>query len=174
MQRVAKFIILRAKHDYEKQKRFDAIPYTTPKMAVMSLFLLWIVQITRVVGREHHLGQGSPRERSPVGSRISKSLFLDVPGKATEQVRTCGFRRNSSSFDKAPKIHDSVRLNSLESFSVSLLSICSETRDMYSWTIPGSSFLWLTVPYIFWCFSRNCCFFLLFLNVAMILREKFC
>ena len=61
-------------------------------------------------------GQGSPRERSPVGCWISGSLFLDVPGTATEKVRTCGFRRNSSSLDKAPKIHDSVRLNSLESF----------------------------------------------------------
>ena len=61
-------------------------------------------------------GQGSFGERSPLGSRFPESLFLDVPGKATEQVRTCGFRRNSSSWDRAPKIRDSVRLNSFESF----------------------------------------------------------
>ena len=64
--------------------------------------------------------QGSPRERSPVGSRFSESLFLDVPGTATEQVRTSDFRRNSSSLDKAPKIRDSVRLNS---FNDSLQSL---------------------------------------------------
>ena len=69
------------------------------------------------------LGQGSFRERSPVGSRFSESLFLDVPGTAMEQVRTCGFRRNSSSLDKAPKIRDSVRLNSFESLLLTLPSI---------------------------------------------------
>ena len=62
------------------------------------------------------LWQGSSRERSPVGFRFSELLFLDVPGTATEQVRTCGFRKKSSSSDKAPKMRDSVRLNSLESF----------------------------------------------------------
>ena len=54
-------------------------------------------------------------------SRFSEFLFLDVPGTATEQVRTCGFRRNSSSFDKAPKIRDSVLLNSFILLRVSLL-----------------------------------------------------
>ena len=67
------------------------------------------------------LGQGSPREWSPVGSWFSESLFLDVPGTATEQVRTCGFWRNSSSLDKAHKMRDSVRLNFLESFLVTSL-----------------------------------------------------
>ena len=58
-----------------------------------------------------------------MGSGFSESLLLDVPGTATERVRICGFRRNSSSFDKAPKIRDSVRLNSFESFLVTLPSI---------------------------------------------------
>ena len=75
-------------------------------------------------------GQESSEERSPVVSRFSELLFLDVPGRATEQVRTCGFRRNSSSFDKAPKIRDSVLLNSFESFLVTLPSISSETWQM--------------------------------------------
>ena len=56
-----------------------------------------------------------------------------------EQVRTCGFRRNSSSFDRAPKIRDFVRLNSFESFLVTVPSIFSETWEMYSWAIFGSS-----------------------------------
>ena len=62
-------------------------------------------------------GEVSPREQSPVDSRFSGSLFVDVPGTATEQVRTCGFR-SSSSLDKAPKMRDSVQLNSLENFLV--------------------------------------------------------
>ena len=66
-------------------------------------------------------------ERSPVGSPFSELLFLDVPGTAMEQVRTCGSRRNSSIFDRAPKIRDSVLLNSFESFLVTLPSITSET-----------------------------------------------
>ena len=66
-------------------------------------------------------------ERSPVGSRFSELLFLDVHGTATEQVRTCGFRRNSSSFDRALKIRDSVLLNSFQRFLVTLPSISSET-----------------------------------------------
>ena len=40
-------------------------------------------------------GYGSSEERSPVVSRFSKLVFPHVPGTATEQVRTCGFRRNS-------------------------------------------------------------------------------
>ena len=65
-------------------------------------------------------GQGSIEERSPLGSRYSELLFLDVSGTATEQVRTCWFRRNLSSLDKAPKMRDFVRLHSWESFLVTL------------------------------------------------------
>ena len=54
--------------------------------------------------------QGSFEERSPLVSRFSEMPFLDVPGTATEQVRACGFRRSSLSFDNAPKIRDSVLL----------------------------------------------------------------
>ena len=62
-------------------------------------------------------------------SRFSPLVFLDVPGTAKEKVRTCGFRRNSSSFDKAPKIRDFVLLNSLASFLVTFSSISSETWE---------------------------------------------
>ena len=60
--------------------------------------------------------RGSFSERSPVDSRFSQPLFLDVPGTATEKLRTCRFRRNSSSFYRAPKIWESVRLNFLRAF----------------------------------------------------------
>ena len=120
-------------------------------------------------------GQGSFGERSPLGSWFPESLSLVVSGTATEQVRTCGFRRNSSSLDRAPKIRDSVRLNSFESFLVTFPSISSETWETYSWAISGSSEFcdWLFL--VFSCVSfETAANFLLFLKVAMILRQKFC
>ena len=72
-------------------------------------------------------------------SRFTVLLFLDAPGTATEQVRTCGLRRSSSSLDEAPKMRDYVQLNSWESFLVTLPSISSETWVMYSPAIPGLS-----------------------------------
>ena len=76
---------------------------------VMNLVLLWIIYITRVASREH-------RFRTGIAYGFFELLFLDIPGTATEQVPTCGFRQLSSSLDRAPKMRDSVRLNSLESF----------------------------------------------------------
>ena len=120
-------------------------------------------------------GQGSSMEPSPVGSRFSELLFLDVPGTATEQVRASGFRRNSSSFDRAAKIRDSVLLNSFQSFLVTLPSISSETWEIYSWALPGSS---VFCDWIFLVFSgvflETAANFLLFLKIAMILRKEVC
>ena len=42
--------------------------------------------------------QGSFKERSLVGSWFSELLFLDVPGTATEQIRTCEFRKKFIKF----------------------------------------------------------------------------
>ena len=120
-------------------------------------------------------GQGLSRERSPVGSRFSELLFLDVPGTATEQVRACGFRRNSSSLDKAPKMRDSARLNSWESFLVTLPSNSSETWVMYSSAIPGLS---VFCDWLFLVFSsaslETAANFLWLPKVSMTLREKPC
>ena len=78
-------------------------------------------------------GWGSSWERSSFDSWFSTFVFHNLPGTATEQVGTCGFRRNSSTIDKAHKTHDSVLLNSLENFFVTLPSISPETWEMYSW-----------------------------------------
>ena len=83
-------------------------------LCVLSSWLVWQAENTASA-------QGLPRERSPVGSRFSESLLLDVPGRTTEQVRICEFRRISSSLHKAPKTRDSFRLNSLERFLVTPL-----------------------------------------------------
>ena len=120
-------------------------------------------------------GLGSFGERSTLGSRFPESPFLVATWTATEQVRTCGFRRNSSSFDRAPKIRDSVRLNSFESFLVTLPLISSETSEMYSWAISGSSVFcdWLFLVFLGVSLETTANF-LLFLKVAMTLRKKFC
>ena len=81
-------------------------------------------------------GWGSLWERSPVGSRFSKSVFRDVPGTVPESVRSCGFKTKSFNLDRAPKIRDSVLLNSWRSFLVTLPSISSETCLIYSSVIP--------------------------------------
>ena len=83
-----------------------------------------------MVRKVPHFEQGSSQERSPVVSQFPEFLFLDVSGTVTEPDRPCGFRRNASSFDKAPKIRDSVLLISFEKFSVTLPSISSETWEM--------------------------------------------
>ena len=49
-------------------------------------------------------------DRSPVGFRLSKTLFRNVPGTALENVRTRGFKSNSSCLDETPKIRNSVLL----------------------------------------------------------------
>ena len=119
--------------------------------------------------------QGSPSEQYPFGYRFSELLFLGVPGTATEQVQTCGLTRNSSRFDKTPKMRDSVRLNSLQIFLVTLPSFSSETLEMYFWTIPRSS---VFCDWLFLVFSgvslETATISLLILNVVMILREKLC
>ena len=103
-------------------------------------------------------GQGSSKERSPVGSRISELLFLGVPGTATEQLRTGGFKRNSSSFDRAPKLRDSVLLNSFESLlSYSPFSLFRNLGDVFLSHFWIKRVLRLIIPGIFSCFSPNCC-----------------
>ena len=105
-------------------------------------------------------GQGSFGERSPLGSRFPESLFLVVPGTATEQARTCGFRWNSSSINRAPKIRDSVRLNSFESFfSYCRFDLFRNVRDVFLSHFWIKRVLRLTVLDIFRHFSRNCRYF---------------
>ena len=69
-------------------------------------------------------------------------------------------------------MRDSVRLNSFESF---LVTLSSETWEMYSWASSGSSVLcdWLFLLFL-GASLETAANFLLILKVAMILREKFC
>ena len=96
-----------------------------------------------------------------------------------EQLRNkpglVGSEKNSSILGKAPKMRDSVRLNSLESFLVTFLSIFSEIYAMYSPANPGLS---VFCDWLFLVFSdvslESAANFFFFLNFAIILREKLC
>ena len=101
--------------------------------------------------------------------RFSGVLFLDVPGTSTEKARTCGFRRNSSSSDKAPKIRGSVLLNSFESFLVTLSSISSKSWEM-SFRVDSGSSMFCAVLFLL---PSSAASVLFFPKVAMRLREKF-
>ena len=102
------------------------------KAIVMCLFLSDSVRLLVRQAENSNWGQGLLRERFPGSSQFSKLLFLDIPGIATEQIRTCGFRTNSLSSDKVSKMRDSVRLKSWESLLVTLPSISLEIWVMYS------------------------------------------
>ena len=78
-------------------------------------------------------GWGSLWESSSFVPWFLPSVFREVSGAVPEWHCIRGFRRNSSSRDRAPKMRLSVLLNSLVNFLVTLPSISSET-----WVIESS------------------------------------
>ena len=120
------------------------------------------------------LGWESFWERSPLDSWFSTSLFRNVHGVVPEKVHICGFRRNSSNLDSAPKMRDSVLLNSWDSFLVTLHSTSSENCAIYSSLILGTD-VFHDWPFL-GCSScvsfATAANFRLFFNVAIISREN--
>ena len=123
-------------------------------------------------------GWGSLRESSSFVPRFSTFVFRNVPGTVPECVRICGFRRNSSNLDRAPKIRDSVLLNSWDSFFVTLPSISSETCVINSSLVLGTD-VFRDWPFLgcSWYVSlvtaaSSDVHFRLFLNVAIFLKGK--
>ena len=117
---------------------------------------------------------GSLWEPSSFLPWFSKFVFRNVPGTVPECLRICGFKRNSSNLDTAPKKHDSVLLNNSDSFLATLPSISSETCVIYSSLNLG------TDVFRYWPFlGCSCCVsvvtpanFRLFLNVSIFLKGK--
>ena len=83
-------------------------------------------------------GWGSLWESSSFVPWFPTFVFRNVPGTVSECVRICWFKRNSSNLDRAPKMRDSVLLNSWDSFLLTLPSISSETCVIYSSLILGT------------------------------------
>ena len=113
-------------------------------------------------------------ESSSFVPRFSTFVFRNVSGTVPECVRTCGFKRNSSNLYRAPKMRDTVLLNSWESFSVTLPSISSKTCVIYSSLILGT---YVSRDWPFLGFSScislvTAANFRLFLNVAIFLERK--
>ena len=71
---------------------------------------------------------------SLIRSLVSHLCVLECSwnGSVPENVPICGFNRNSSNLERAPKMRDAVLLNFWDSFLVTLPSISSETCVIYS------------------------------------------
>ena len=119
-------------------------------------------------------GWGSLWESSSFVPWFSTFVFRNVPGTVSECVRICWFKRNSSNLDRAPKMWDSVRLNSWDSFLVTLPSICSETCVSYSSLILGTDVFrdWPFLGFSSCVPLVTAANFRLFLNVAIFLKGK--
>ena len=104
-------------------------------------------------------GWGSLWERSPLWSWFSTSVFLNVPGVVPENFPICEFRRTSSSLDKAPKMWDSVLLNSWDVFIVMRKHYCGNLCYIILSNSKSSWVLRLVVPRILLCFTCHSCYF---------------
>ena len=83
-------------------------------------------------------GWGSLWESSSFVPWFPTFVFRNVPGTVSEWVRIFWFKRDSSNLDRAPKMRDSVLLNSWDSFLLTLPSISSESCVIYSSLILGT------------------------------------
>ena len=109
-----------------------------------------------------------------MGYRSSELLFLDNLRTAMEQVPICRikgfiyFRQSTQNAWLCPaKFFGKF-------FSDTPFYFFRNRVDVLFNHHRVKCVLWLTVPWIFWCFSWNCYYQTLFLNAAMILREKLC
>ena len=119
-------------------------------------------------------GWGSLWESSSFVPWLSTFVFRNVSGTVPECIRTCWFRRNSSNLDRAPKMRDSILLNSWDSFLVTLPSISAESCVIYSSLILGTD-VFRDSPFLGFSFCISlvtAANFRLFLNVAIFWREK--
>ena len=104
-------------------------------------------------------GWGSLWESPSFTPWFSTFVFRNVPGTVPECVRICGIMGNSSNLDRAPKMRDSVLLNSWDSFfSDSAFNLLRNLCDIFLVNSWNGRVLWLAVPRMFFlCFSCNGC-----------------
>ena len=88
------------------------------------------------------LGWGSLWKRFSFIPWFSLFEFPDVSGTWPERTRASGFRRNSSTCDKALKMRPSIVLSSWGIFFVTPSSVFSDTWVKYSSWIPGDFVFW--------------------------------
>ena len=86
-------------------------------------------------------------------------VFRNFPRTIPECVRICCFKRNSSNLYRAPKMRDSVLLNSWDSFFTdSAFYLLRKLCDIFLVNSRNGRVSWLAVPRIFLLyFSCNVC-----------------
>ena len=119
-------------------------------------------------------GWGSLWESSSFVPWFSTFVLRNVPGTVSKCVCICWFERNSSNLNRAPKMRDSVLLNSWDSFLLTLPSISSETYVIYSSLILGTDVFrdWPFLGFSSCSSLVTAANFRLFLNVAIFWREN--
>ena len=126
-----------------------------------------------MIGREHRFGTRIAQGTIPSWFSV---FWAAVSGCSRNRYGTSPnlwVQKKFIKLGQSTQNASSIRLNSLESFLVSLPSISSKTWEMYSWAIPGSS---VFCHWLFLVFSgvslETAANFLLFFKVAMILGES--
>ena len=92
----------------------------------------------KILGRLTLRGWGSLWGQSSFVPWFSPYAFRDVSEADPEWFWINGFKRNSSSRDRAPKLRISLLLNSLDNFFLTLPSISSETCLILSFCVLGT------------------------------------
>ena len=165
--------VVQAVHKTKVWWHHGEVPHSERVPTVLSLFLLWIIYITGVTGREHHFGTGIVYGTIPNGFPV---FWVVVPGCSRNSYGTSlnlWVQKKIIKFRQRTKMRDSVRLNCGESFFMTFPSISSETRVMCSLAIPGVSVFcnWL-FPVYSSVSPETVANFLILLIVAIILRKK--
>ena len=114
------------------------------------------------------------RMRITLAVVLIRSLVFHVCVPVSECVCICWLKRNSSNLDRAPKMRDSVRLNSWDSSLLTLPSISSETCVIYSSLILGTDVFrdWPFLGFSSCVSPVTAANFRLFLSVAIFLKGK--
>ena len=130
---------------------------------MISLFLLWIIYITRLASSEHRFGTGFAYITNPKGFPVYLAI---VPGCSRNSYGTnLNFwaQKKFVKFRKSTQNTWSCPANFFgKFFSDPLFNFFRNQADVllgHSWI---KCVLWLTVPWSFRCFSRSCCEFSLY------------
>ena len=140
---------------------------------VRGLLPVWVWWSGGLTNREFHFGIGIIQGTIPSGLPV---FWVVIPGRSRNSSGACPYLRvqkNSSSFDKAPKICHSIRLNFWDSFLLTLPSISSDTWVMYSSIIPGTK-VFCDWPFLAlsWVSPEMAANFRLFLSVVIMRRKE--
>ena len=124
------------------------------------LFHLWAIQITRVMRRDHRFGTGIVCGTIPNGFPVSWVAVSGCSGCSRNGYGTSPNLWIQKKFIKIRQSTQNARLRPAEVFwkffSYSPFDLFRNLGDVILSHFWIKCVLWLTVPCIFRCFSRNC------------------